>query len=68
MKIGIKGQSFSGKPVRIYFERVPGSHEPQIRITTEDGAIYLPEADFITMFGQLFSNDPNYVPRHGRAE
>lgn len=68
MNIGIKGTDHSGQTTWIHFERVPGAKEPQVRITTEDGIIYLPEADFITMFGQLFSNDPNYVPRHGRTE
>lgn len=63
MKIGIKGQTFGGKAVWTHFERVPGSHEPQIRITTDSEQIYIPEDGFIEMIRNLYGEPEG---RHAR--
>lgn len=69
MNIGIKGTDHSGRETWIYFERVPGAKEPQVRIRTADGMMYVSEANFAAMIVQLFgSGDPNYVPKHGGTE
>ena len=65
MKIGIKGLTFSGRQIWTHFERVPGSKEPQIRITTDHEQIYISEDNFVEMIKQLFgSNGVEY--RHGK--
>lgn len=63
--VGIVGETFSGVKKRIYFDRMPGSKEDQIRIRTADFSIYIPEGDFVEMIRELFASDEAYQPRHG---
>lgn len=67
MKIGIKGQSFSGKTEWIYFESVPGSREEQVRVTTPGEQIYISKDNFIAMTNRLFTVS-TYEPKHERKE
>lgn len=67
MNIGIKGTDHNSRTCWIYFERVPGSREPMVRIRTESEVIYIKEESFIRMFGKLFAGTQEYEPRHGRT-
>ena len=68
MKIGLKGTGINGSVKHIYFERVPGTHLPQVRITTNEGVIYVPENIFANMITELFKQDPDYGPKHMRGD
>ena len=67
LKIGIKGQTFGGKVIWTHFERVPGSKEPQIRITTDHEQIYISEENFTQMILKLFG-EGGIEYRHARME
>ena len=68
LKVGIKGQTFGGKVIWTHFERVPGSKEPQIRITTDHEQIYIPEECFTDMIVELFGKGDRIEYRHARRE
>lgn len=64
--IGITGTTFSGQQKKVYFDRMPGAKEDQIRIRTADYSIYIAEADFAQMVCALFSSEESYPPKHGK--
>lgn len=66
--IGITGTTFSGHQKKVYFDRIPGCAEPQIRIRTADYSIYIPENDFAQMVCALFASEEPYQPKHGTEE
>ena len=66
MMIGIKGCSHSGAVKWAQFERTQANGKPIVRIRTNSEVISFSEENFIAMFGQLFAEDPNYMPRHGK--
>lgn len=67
MNIGIKGTDHNSRTSWIYFERVPGSREPMVRIRTESEVIYITEESFAKMVVDLFrEHNESYEPRHGR--
>ena len=68
LKIGIRGQTFSGRQIMTHFERVPGSTEPQVRITTDHEQIYLPENLFVQMIVELFGSGETIEYRHAKRE
>lgn len=65
--IGITGTTFSGQQKKVYFDRMPGAKEDQIRIRTADYSIYLSESDFVAMIRELFASDAAYQPKHGEG-
>ena len=68
MKVGIKGQSFSGREVWAYFERVPGAKVPQVRITMDNQQVYLEESSFTQMIVDLFASGETIEYRHAKRE
>ena len=68
LKVGIKGQSFGGRQVWTYFERVPGSKTPQVRITTDHEQIYIDEDGFTKMIVELFGKGDAVEYRHAAGK
>lgn len=68
MRIGIKGTGVNNAVKFIDFERVPGTHEPQVRIGTSEGFIFVKETAFMDMIIELFKEDPDYIARHAEVK
>lgn len=66
--VGVIGETFSGNKKRVYFDRMPGYKQDQIRIRTAEGSLFINEDDFLEVIRVLFASDEPYQPKHGTEE